>query len=77
MEHNIYEMKLFEKLIIPEEENKKRAEILRVPGGWIFTLIVSIFSETKITSVFVPINYEFMAPITVQNIETWKEPTSS
>jgi len=51
MDKNIYEMKLHESIVIGYYE------ILRVPGGWVYT---HFEEDAKIeSSVFVPFNNEF------------------
>lgn len=48
---DIYKLKMHEKIGITND----KVEILRVPGGWIYT----IWDRDMWTSIFVPFNNEF------------------
>ena len=56
-EKSIYDLKLHEKSIIAENDEKDAGiSAMRVPGGWIYTLIV----DKVMSQIFVPFDYEFM-----------------
>lgn len=60
MTKNIYNLKLHESIFI---DDKSSIEVMRVPGGWIYTFIqwyYSIDDEKNRHSVFVPFDNSFI-----------------
>jgi hypothetical protein len=38
-------------------------QLIRVPGGWIYTTTTVVIHSVSVSSVFVPFNNEFMPPV--------------
>lgn len=55
-EDNIYNLKLNEALILDDGDYQFSTQVLRVPGGWIYTNFDK--SHSLASSVFVPYNKE-------------------
>lgn len=67
MEKSIYDLELHECMTIPDN-----AEVMRVPGGWLYRYWDDISREYFGNSTFVPFNNEFQAPKQKELFETEK-----